>query len=172
MVSHKFHFMIIKFIIFLCFPCDFLQVFLFSGKTFSKWPGKSLFPEKMKIILKNSNVISMRFYFYSANLPEKWLGKIKIQEVTFPRKKKKREKPQTYENNSHCHIFFIKGVTWLVDRYFTNTDVPSYTVVHHHHFEPHVIVLIMWLPSKKLIGWAQTCDSKWWWCTTLEVDLD
>ena len=34
----------------------------------------------------------MGFYFHFANLPEKCLGKIKIQEVTLPRKKEKSGK--------------------------------------------------------------------------------
>ena len=29
-----------------------------------------------------------------------------------------------YINN--CHIYFVKGLTWLVNRYFTNTDVPLF----------------------------------------------
>ena len=36
----------------------------------------------------------MGFYFHFAIWLEKWLTKIKIQEVTFSRKKKNPEKPQ------------------------------------------------------------------------------
>ena len=51
------------------------------------------FKKKEKQILKNSNVISMGFYFYLVISLEKHLRKIKICQVTFSRKKKKLEKP-------------------------------------------------------------------------------